>query len=218
MSGPVEFWFDPVSPFSYLATTQIEALAAAHGRTVTWRPVLIGVTVLKVMGLKPIPQTPLKGDYSWLDAMRLAAMFGVPLVRHGLTGVNSVAACRAFLWLRDRDEAMAKAFVRRVSARLWVDGVDITPVRTVVAEAEALGAVGGGLAEALAGPELKQRLAEAVDQAIARGVFGVPFFNVDGEPLWGCDRLWMLDHRLAHGRWPGPGEWRHTEPSGGGAP
>ncbi|WP_370206872.1 2-hydroxychromene-2-carboxylate isomerase [Pararhodobacter marinus] len=205
MSGdPVDFYFDPVSPYSYLATTQIETLVTRHGRRVNWHPVLVGVTVIKVMGLKPVPLTPLKSDYSRLDLARQAEIFGVPLNRHGLKGVSSVAACRAFLWLNDRDAPMAKALITRLSARLWVEGVDPSAPETVVAEARALGADGDALWAALQDPGVKQRLDLAVDSAIARGVFGVPFFIVDGQPLWGCDRMWMLDYRLAHGHWPKP--------------
>jgi len=207
MKPPIEFFFDPISPFSYLATTCIDRLAARHGREVVWRPTLIGVTILKVMGLKPVPATPLKSVYYWHDLERLAAMFGVPLVRHGLTGVNSLAANRAYLWLLDRDPAMARELVKRLSKKLWTTRQDLTPPETVIAEAAALGADGAALRAALEGEELKRRLAEAVDYAISRNVFGVPFFIADGEPFWGSDRMWMLDRWLADGRLPRRDEW-----------
>lgn len=203
MKAPIEFFFDPVSPFSYLATTQIDELAARHGREVLWRPTLVGVTVMKIMGLKPVPETPLKSVYSARDAQRLAMMFGVPFRQHGLKGVNSLAACRAFLWLQERDDAAARRLARHLSARLWADGIDIAPAETVVAEAASLGL-------AIPSPttdELKQRLAEAVDYAVANNVFGVPYFIADGEPFWGCDRMWMLDRWLADGRFPPFDEW-----------
>ena len=53
----IEFYFDPISPFAYLGSIQIERMAARLGRSVEWKPVLIGVTILKVMGLKPLPDT-----------------------------------------------------------------------------------------------------------------------------------------------------------------
>lgn len=203
MKAPIEFFFDPISPFSYLSTTRIDELAARHGRDVLWRPTLVGVTVMKIMGLKPVPDTPLKSVYSAHDAERLAMMFGVPFRQHGLKGVNSLAACRAFLWLRERDDAAARRLAKHLSARLWADGIDITPAETVVAEAASVGIE-------IPNPttdELKQKLAEAVDHAVARNVFGVPYFIADGEPFWGCDRLWMLDRWLADGRFPAFDEW-----------
>jgi 2-hydroxychromene-2-carboxylate isomerase len=198
MKASIEFFFDPISPFSYLATTRIDELASRHGRKVIWRPTLVGVTVTKVMGLKPVPETPLKSTYFARDAQRLAQIFGVPLRRHGLKNVNSLAACRAFLWVQERDDASARRLVRHLSARLWVDGIDITPRETVVAEAASLGIEVGDLSS----EEVKHKLAAAVDYAIRKNVFGVPFFIADDEPFWGCDRMWMLDYWLATGRLP----------------
>jgi 2-hydroxychromene-2-carboxylate isomerase len=205
MQKTVDFYFDFISPYAYIGSTQIDALAARHGRTATWRPVLIGITVMKVMGLKPLMETPVKSDYLRHDAPRMAKIYGVPFNYHGLKGINSLAACRAFLWLKERDAELAQRFARRIFARLWVDGRDITPAEEVVKEAAALGADGEALAEAIATPEVKQALNVAVDHAIANGVFGVPYFIADGEPIWGADRLWMLDHWLKHGSWDGAG-------------
>lgn len=205
MSATIDFYFDFISPYAYIGSTQVEAVAARHGRTVEWRPVLIGITILKVMGLKALPETPLKGDYLRHDGARMAAIYGVPFRYHGLQGLNSLAACRAFLWLKARDPALATRFAHRIFRRLWVEGKDITPADAVAEEAAALGVAADELLAAIASPAGKQALYDAVDHAIARKVFGVPFFIADGEPIWGCDRLWMLDHWLAHGTWEGAG-------------
>ena len=78
---------------------------------------LIGVTVLKIMGMRPLPETPLKGPYLAVDAERLARLFDVPFRFHGLKGGNSLAAMRAFLWLKSRDPALAKRFAQRITFR-----------------------------------------------------------------------------------------------------
>ena len=54
---------------------------------------------------------------------------------------------------------------------------------------------------ALADPRVKDLLRSAVDGAVARKVFGSPFFIVDDQPVWGVDRLWMVEHWLRHGSW-----------------
>lgn len=199
--APVEFYFDFISPYGYLGSTQVEALAARYGRTVDWKPVLLGITVMKVMGLKPLPETPLKKDYILVDKPRMAKLLGVPLVEHGLKGVNSLAASRAFLWLKAQDPALAVRFAHRIYERLWVQGKDITPAEAVADEGAALGVDRAALLAAIESPEMKAALKEAVDAAIAKGVFGVPTFIADGEPLWGVDRLWMLEHWLKQGNW-----------------
>jgi 2-hydroxychromene-2-carboxylate isomerase len=199
--APIEFYFDFISPYGYLGATQVEALAARHGRSVDWKPVLLGITVLKVMGLKPLPETPLKKDYILADKPRMAQLLGVPMVEHGLKGVNSLAASRAFLWLKAQDPALAVRFAHRIYRRLWVHGRDITPPEAVAEEGEALGVDRALLLAAIGSEEMKQALKAAVDAAIEKGVFGVPTFIVDGEMLWGVDRLWMLEHWLRKGNW-----------------
>ena len=197
----IEFYFDLISPYGYLGSTQIEALAARYGRDVDWKPVLLGITVMKIMGLPPLMQTPLKKDYVLHDKGRMAKLLGVPMAEHGLEGANSLAASRAFLWLKARDPALAKRFAQRIYARLWVEGKDITPAHAVADEAAALGVDRQALLGAIDSPQMKQALKDAVEAAVARGVFGVPTFIVDGEAIWGVDRLWMLEHWLKHGDW-----------------
>ena len=138
---PIEFYFDPISPFAYLGSIAIERTAARLGLEVEWKPVLIGVTILKVMGLKPLPETPLKGPYLKHDALRLAEYFGVPFRHHGLSGINSLAALRAFAVLKERDARLAKSLAKRIFERLWVRGQNITAASDVAEEAEALGSM-----------------------------------------------------------------------------
>jgi len=199
LKPPIVFWFDPLSPFAFIGSVEIERVAARHGRRVDWRPVLIGVTVLKVMGMRPLRDYPLKGPYLDRDLRRQAAYFDVPLRKHGLAGVNSLAACRAFLWIKRDDAALAKRFAQAIFARLWRRGEDIGSIDAVVAEAGALGVDAGALRPALAGDDLKQALQASVAEAMSQGVFGVPSFVADGELFWGNDHLWMLEHWLEHG-------------------
>jgi 2-hydroxychromene-2-carboxylate isomerase len=197
----VEFYFDLISPFGYLGSVMIERLAARYGREVEWKPVLLGVTVLNVMGLKPLPKTPLKGPYLRQDAPRLADFLDIPFRFHAHENINSLAGLRAFVHLKEREPGRATELMRRLYAALWTEGRDITKAEVVCEEAEALGCDSAALLDAVHRPETKQRLQAAVEVAISRGVFGVPFFFVDGEPIWGVDRFWMIEHWLQHHTW-----------------
>ena len=200
-AAPIDFYFDFISPYGYLAAARIEEIGARYGRPVKWRPFLLGVTVLQVMGIKPLMETPLKSDYLVIDRPRMAKLLGVPLTVPDLDGVNGVAASRAFYWLTVRDEAKAKALARRLLERLWAEGRDITDPGVVADEAAALDVSRETIEAALADPRVKDLLRSAVDAAIARKVFGSPFFIVDDQPVWGVDRLWMVEHWLRHGSW-----------------
>jgi 2-hydroxychromene-2-carboxylate isomerase len=196
---PIEFYFDPISPFAYLGSIQIERIAARLDRSVEWKPVLIGVTILKVMGLKPLPETPLKGPYLKHDAIRLAEYFDVPFGYHGLAGINSLAALRAFVVLKERDAGLAKSLGQKILHRLWVRGLDITATDDVAEEAKDLGIDTQALVRDISTDHAKNLLKRQVDDAIHAGVFGVPFFVVDGEPIWGVDR--MVEHWATRHAW-----------------
>ena len=198
---PIAFYFDTFSPFGYLASTQIEKIAARHGRGVDWRPVLVGITVLKVMGMKPLVSYPLKGPYLRHDMERFAKLYDVPFKHHGLSGHNSLCAMRAFVWLKRQEPRMAIDFAKAMYARLWIEGKDITLPQACAEEAQALGFDAEAMLEAIASDEIKRELTRQVDEAIANGVFGVPFFIVDGEKFFGNDHIWMMEHWLEHGSW-----------------
>lgn len=198
---PIEFYFDIISPYGYLASKQIELLAARNGRDVDWRPVLLGITVMKIMGMKPLREIPLKGDYLYHDAARTAAMLGIPFRHHGLKGINSIAAMRAFLWIKSFAPLTAVVFAKKMYERLWVRGEDITDPVASAEEAEKLGIEAAALLTAINSAAAKQALHDTVDAAVSKGVFGVPFFIADGESFWGGDRLPMLQHWLTYHSW-----------------
>jgi len=200
-SETIAFYFDIFSPFAYLASNRIDEIAAQHGCRTDWRPVLVGVTVMKIMGMKPLMDTPLKGPYLRRDAERIARVWNVPFRFHGLKGHNSLTAMRAYVWLKQRDPDLAKRFAKAMYRRLWADGLDITPIEASMEEARNLGVDPGDLRSAVTSDDIKRLLQTSVEQAIGNGVFGVPFCIVDNEPFFGCDHLPMLEHWLTHRTW-----------------
>lgn len=75
--APIDFYFDFSSPYGYFAAEKIDALAEAHGRSVVWHPILLGVA-FKHTGLQPLPAVPLKGPYSLHDMARTARYMELP--------------------------------------------------------------------------------------------------------------------------------------------
>jgi 2-hydroxychromene-2-carboxylate isomerase len=197
---PIEFWFDFTSPYAYFASIEVEGVAGRHGRTVTWRPFLLGAA-FKTTGMQALTRTPMRGEYGRHDWARLARRLGVPLSFPTVHPASTVAAGRAFLWLEGDRPELAVPFARAVFAAHFGRGEDIGTAEQVLAIAEGEGADRLRLGEALASPELKEGFRARTERALARGVFGSPFFFVDGEPFWGADRLPMIDEWLRRGGW-----------------
>ena len=201
MADPIDFYFDFGSPYGYLASLRVDDVAAKHGREVTWRPMLLGA-VFKTEGTQPLSRYPMKGPYFKHDCFRTARRLDVPFMLPDNFPPNTIAAQRAYYWLRDKDAGKAKAFARAVYRACFGEGRDVTQADVVAGIAVAAGDVDAGeAAAAVQDQAVKNMLRKATENAIARGVFGSPFIVVDGESFWGNDRLDEVDAWLETGGW-----------------
>jgi 2-hydroxychromene-2-carboxylate isomerase len=201
MSASIDFYFDFSSPYGYLASEKIEAMAARHARGVDWRPILLGV-IFKQTGAVPLTQVPLKGDYSKRDMPRSARFHGVTDFRMpSRLPIPSQAPARIALWQKQRDAALAARVVHALYRAFFVDDLDISVPENAVAVAERCGVDTAAARAAIDDPAVKDALKQANDEAISRGVFGSPFIIVDGEPFWGMDRFDQVERWLATGGW-----------------
>jgi 2-hydroxychromene-2-carboxylate isomerase len=198
MPQPIEFYFDFSSPYAYLASEQIEALAARYGRSVDFRPVLLGAA-FKASGQQVLVDVPMKGDYSRHDFARSARFAGVPLKMPEPFPIGTVGAARAYLWLKDADPARATPFLHAAFRAYFVDGLNISEPSVLAGVLRQVGADPQRVADAVAQPQIKERLKALVDESLSRGVFGAPFMFVDGEAFWGNDRLPQVERWLAQG-------------------
>jgi 2-hydroxychromene-2-carboxylate isomerase len=200
VAAPIDFYFDFSSPYGYIASHLAEDFERRVGRPVKWRPIPLGAS-FKIMGQQPLVDVPLKGDYSRKDFARSARLHKVTYQEPAKFPIGTVAAMRAFYWLEDRDPAKARALAKKLFAAYFAEGKDIGPPAAVVEIARSVGVDGAALAAALEDPGVKDRAKRESDAAIAAGVFGSPFFVVDGEAFWGVDRMPMLEEWIKTGGW-----------------
>lgn len=199
-AGAIDFYFEFSSPYGYIAAELAEDMEKRIGRPLKWRPMLLG-PIFKITGQPPLVDIPLKGDYAKRDFTRSARLHGIPYHHPTKFPIGTVAALRAFYWLDDRDPAKARALAKALYRAFFVDDTDISAPATVVEIAKSLGVDATSLAAAFEDPALKERGKKEVDAAIAAGVFGSPYFIVDGEPFWGVDRMPMLERWVKSGGW-----------------
>jgi 2-hydroxychromene-2-carboxylate isomerase len=200
MTASIDFYFDFSSPYGYFGAMRIEQLAARHGRSVDWHPILLGV-VFKTTGGAPLPTIPIKGEYSLHDFARSARFYGIPFKLPEPFPIASQSAARAVLWVRaeagaEKAVEMAKALYRAYFA----DGVDISDAAQVARVGAALGFDPAAVTEGMNSAAIKDALRAEVEQAMQRGVFGSPFVIADGELFWGVDRFEQLEAFLKNGK------------------
>ncbi len=199
MNAPIDFHFDFSSPYSYIANEWIDALAARHGRTVRRHALLLGAT-FQVAELKSPVSYPMKREYSIRDFARSARFEGLPYALPAAFPIPTQNAARLFWWLRDtRGEAAAADWARAGLRAMFTRGVALHEPAALKALAAEQGLDPDEAERVWNDAAWKARLKRANDEAIAAGIFGAPWFVVDGEPFWGNDRKPQIERWLAHG-------------------
>lgn len=194
MSAPqIDFFYDAVSPYAYLAATQIEALAQRHGAQLRWRPFFLG-KVLEASANRPPLTVPAKFRYMLDDLQLWARLYGVPLRKPDNFPASTVSAQRIACAL---DGARLAAWAPASCRAYWGEGRDIS-------QPEVLGAIAGELGwnpdEILAlaqSAPAKEQLRLNTEEALSRGAFGAPAIFLGERMFWGNDRLVLLEACLA---------------------
>jgi 2-hydroxychromene-2-carboxylate isomerase len=181
----VVFWFDPVSPYAYLAFEHLPQALEGRSYSVEYRPVLFA-GLLRHWGHKGPAEIAPKREWTYRQVRWLAARHGVALDLPALHPFNPLGLLRLALACGPN-----RRVVEAVFRHAWVGGAD-------AADPQRLAALTAALAPARdpAGEAVKQALRANTDEAIARGVFGVPTFELDGTLYWGLDALPMLAEAL----------------------
>ncbi len=191
----VDFFFDLSSPYSHLASTQLDALGARTGAEVRWRPVVLGAVFKAASNTMPA-QSPPKAKYMLADLQRWAARYGVPFRFSSRFPVNAIKAHRMIIAASMTDPGAAPRLGRALFDALWVQDRDLTSDEELRAIADGLGLPGASLLAATETQAVKDALRANTDAAIALGVFGAPAFVVGDQLFWGNDRLDFVEAAL----------------------
>jgi 2-hydroxychromene-2-carboxylate isomerase len=195
---PIQFFFDFSSPYAYIASEWVEAVAARHGRRVQWHAILLGVA-FQAAELRPLVAHPIKRDYALRDFARSAAYAGLPYRQPERFPIPTQHAARVFWWLDAQDPARAVAWARAGLRAYFTRGVALDDPAALKALAAESGLDAEAAEAAWSDPRWKDKLKTVNQAAIAAGVFGAPFFLIDGEPFWGNDRQPQIERWLAGG-------------------
>ena len=195
----VEFYYDLVSPYSYLSYGRVGSICEESGAELILRPMLLGA-VHKAVGLQaPIEIRP-KARYQARDIRRWAEYYSLPLRFPTPFPFRTLKTMRAAILLQERGEL--QAFTREAFALYWEEGGapgglkesdEDGPISSV---ARRIGIDPDEVLSGAASPEAKQALKGATSEAVERGVFGAPAFFVGDEMFWGNDRLHFVEAAL----------------------
>ncbi|GAA0757919.1 2-hydroxychromene-2-carboxylate isomerase [Ideonella azotifigens] len=198
MPAPIEFYFDFSSPYGYLASELIDAIAERHGRNAIWHAIVLDATYQSQDRIR-IPTHMMRSEYVMRDVERSAGYYGLPYKAPAHPSLHTELAARVFQWLGDRQPQQARDFAHGVFRALFTEDRNIADAAVLQELATKAGMSEADFHTVQTDGTTKTRLKAEIDVAQARGVFGSPFFIVEGERFWGVDRLPQLERWLEKG-------------------
>lgn len=189
----IEFFFDLSSPYSYLAATQLPAIAERTGARIEWKPFVL-FAVFKATGNEMPARVANKASYMLADLARWVAHYKVDFKMSSRFPQNTISAER--LVLAGEEQGRAAETAMRCFRGMWVDDLDMNDPAVLRRLAEESGLDADKAMAAIESPAIKNRLRENTDRAIAKGAFGAPAIFVGDEHFWGNDRLHFVEDAL----------------------
>ena len=192
----ITFYFDVVSPYAWLAFERLPDVLEGLSYSVEYRPVLLGA-LLQQQGHPGPAGIPPKRDWTYRHVTWLGQHLGVPLAMPARHPFNPLPLLRQALAC-SVDGSVNRFVAGTLLRHVWQGGHDALDA----ARLDALGAaLAPQLREGQDSATAKALLRANTDAAAARGVFGVPAFEVDGKLFWGLDSLPMLRAFLEGDAW-----------------
>ena len=188
MSRKLEFFFDYISIYSYLANDRVAKIDAE----VVYRPMLLGA-VLKATGNSPPITVVAKGKHLFTDVARWVDHYSVPYNANPKFPQNTVNALRLAL-LAQREECFAVVHQALFDA-MWVQQKDLSDLDCLAEIAADVGMSSAAIGE-IGTDSIKDELRANTDEAVRRGAFGAPTFYVGDEMFFGNDRFEFIEEAL----------------------
>ncbi|MDD5333865.1 MAG: 2-hydroxychromene-2-carboxylate isomerase [Rhodoferax sp.] len=196
----ITFYLDFISPYAYLAFEGLPQALMGHSYSVTYKPVLFAA-LLKHHGQLGPAEIAAKRDWTYRQVQWLAHSHGIALQLPAAHPFNPLALLR--LALACEDQGLPNRYVcETVFRHVWRGGADATDAQRLQGLTRQLAPKRAADCE-----EVKAQLKSHTDEAIARGVFGVPTLAVDDKLFWGFDALPMLRDYLRGDAWFAGPQW-----------
>ena len=195
MTPNIEFYFDFISPYTYLASQSLPQIAKSHGAEIDYRPFNLAA-LMPMVGNRPTTvECQTKGAYAMTDLMRWATRTGTafaPNPRWRAIDFPRLARGALVAIARNR----GAAYVDAVFRALWGEAADLSSRSQLAAILEAAGLEAADLLCAADDADHVAQLEQATAQAARRGIFGSPTIFVGKEMFFGNDRLDFVSEAL----------------------
>ncbi len=196
MTKTIDYYFSLISPWTYMGDAKLREIASRAGARIVYKPMKLATVFPATGGLPLAKRAPQRQDYRLVELARWSASLGLPLTLHPkyFPADESRAAALVLAALANGEDV--GKLVYAILSAVWVGEGNIADDQTLRQLADGVGLDGEKLLIAADSPDSLAEWDKNSEDAITVGVFGSPFYVINGEPFWGQDRLHMVEAAL----------------------
>lgn len=191
----IDFYFDFGSPYSYLAYYQLKKIAQKYQAEIVYHPIILGGVFKATQNNSPA-MVPAKAKYLFKDVVDWAKYWEIPFKFNAYFPVNTFMPMRAAIGYQLLHPDQFSLYVDTMFTAMFNTAVNLNDEQLIQKTLEDAGLSFDTYQNLIQNEEIKQLAKDKTQQAVERGLFGVPAFFVEDEMFWGQDRLQFVEQRL----------------------
>ena len=189
----IEYYLSVVSPWSYLGHRRLCDIARANSAEILYLPIDSSILFSKTGGLALKDRSPQRKRYRMQELRRWRSRLELELnLEPQYFPTDSNLASRVIIGAIEAGHDVAE-LVYELMRTVWVREEDVSETSVVIGAIERSGGSVDDLLTAANHSNVQDIIIENSEQAVSKGVFGVPSYVVGEEVFWGQDRLEFLD-------------------------
>ena len=185
MTKSIEFYFDFVSPYSFLAHKKIRKIENNENIKFIYKPILLG-GLHNLIGITAPAFINPKAKFMIRDCKMVAKKFNIKFTFNALFPINSLNLMRGFLSINSDKK---NTYVDNFFDAYWQDGLNLNEEKIIISLLKKCKINKDDFRRKIKDPKIKNKLKKLTHEAFKKDIFGAPTFVVNKKIFWGQDRL-----------------------------
>ncbi|RPG06993.1 MAG: 2-hydroxychromene-2-carboxylate isomerase [Pelagibacteraceae bacterium TMED233] len=186
MNKKFDFYFDFISPYSYLAHKQIDQIKKKTNIEVIYKPILLG-GLHKLSGITPHAFIPSKSKYMIKDCKIISEKFNIPFKFNSYFPINSISIMRGVFFAEEKKKLYE--YINAFFDAYWKQGLNLSENKNIELVLNSISINNNEFNKFISNERIKNKLKEETNIAYDKGVFGAPSFIINNKLFWGQDRI-----------------------------
>ena len=194
----IDFYFDFGSPYSYVAYKRLQQLQQNITFDIQYYPVILGGIFKATNNQSPV-MVPAKAKYLFKDLNDWSKYWQIPFQFNPHFPINTFLLMRAAIGYQAKYPEQLSKFIEVFFDAMFKQPVNLNLEEQIINTLQQAGFVVEDYQRLIQDEDIKALAKTKTENAVKRGLFGVPAFFIDDEMFWGQDRLHFIEQKLQAG-------------------